>query len=215
MSIAFKQIILNPGEKILLQDVSWSQFESLLEELGLQRNSRLGYSHGLLEIMVPLPEHEKAKEIISDMVKILLDELHIKCESLGSTTFKNPAMSQAVEPDSCFYIANFQAVINQDRIDLSTTPPPDLAIEIDISSRTRLENYRILGVPELWRYNHQGIEIKVLENGEYISYDYSPNFPQFPQLKEIINQAIKRSKQQGRSQTLWEFRDWVKQQISP
>ena len=102
MQLALEKIIVKPGQQLLLQDISWQDFEEILEDLGEQRSSRISYSNGVLEIMVPLPEHEKDKEIIGDIVKILLEKLEIDFEPLGSTTFKNEQMTQAVEPDICF-----------------------------------------------------------------------------------------------------------------
>ncbi len=134
MQVALKQIIVQPGQQLLLNDISWQQFETILDELGESRAARLSYSNGWLEIMVPLPEHEKDKEILGDLVKILLENLEIDFETLGSTTFKNDRMIQAVEPDACFYIRNYAAAIGKTSLDLTVDPPPDLAIEIDITS---------------------------------------------------------------------------------
>ncbi|MEG4217597.1 Uma2 family endonuclease [Microcoleus sp. Pol14C6] len=111
MLLELRQLKIQPGQQLLVEDVNWQQFESILAELGERRASRLSYSNGRLEIMVPLPEHEKAKEIIGDMVKTFLETRQIAFESLGSTTLKNERMSQAVEPDTCFYIQNQAAVI--------------------------------------------------------------------------------------------------------
>lgn len=154
MLLELRQFRIQPGQQLLLEDVSWQQFENILGELGEHRAARISYSHGFLEIMVPLPEHEKAKEIIGDMIKILLEAKQIAFESLGLTTLKNKSMTQAVEPDA-FYIQNQAAVIGKNRLDLSIDPPPDLAIEIDLTSRTQLDNYQILGVRELWRYGRE------------------------------------------------------------
>ncbi|MCA2554395.1 MAG: Uma2 family endonuclease, partial [Microcystis sp. M04BS1] len=177
MQLALEQIIVNPGQQLLLKELNWQKFETILSELGESRASRLSYSNGILEIMVPLPEHEKDKEIISYMVQFLLEALNIDFEPLGSTTFKNERMNQAVEPDACFYIKNYQAVIGKNRLNLESDPPPDLVLEIDITSRTYLDNYRQLGVPELWRYTQSGLQINLLQEGEYIESLSSPNFP--------------------------------------
>ena len=91
--------------------------------------------------MAPMPKHEKAKVCIGDFVKILLDELEIDYVSYGSTTFKNEAMSKAVEPDDCFYLKNADQMAGKSRIDLSIDPPPELAIKVDLTSKTQLEAY--------------------------------------------------------------------------
>lgn len=212
MQIALKQITMPPGQQLLLKELDWQKFETILSELGESRSSRLSYSNGMLEIMVPLPEHEKDKEIIGEMIKILLDARNINFEPLGSTTFKHKRMNQAVEPDACFYIQNYQAVIGKNRLNLEIDPPPDLAIEIDITSRTQLDNYRFLDVPELWRYTQNGLQINLLQNGEYIGSSISPNFPNIP-IVELINKYVKESQEVGRSETIRNFKVWIKENI--
>ena len=208
MLLELRQLKIQPGQQLLVEDVNWQQFESILAELGERRASRLSYSNGRLEIMVPLPEHEKAKEIIGDMVKILLEARQIAFESLGSTTLKNERMSQAVEPDTCFYIQNQAAVIGKNHLDMSVDPPPDLAIEIDLTSRTQLDNYQILGVPELWRYARRGLQINVLQAEQYIESDVSPTFPNIP-IVELVNQYTQQSQVAGRTRAIQAFKNWV------
>ncbi|HBB34378.1 MAG TPA: hypothetical protein DDZ80_25385 [Cyanobacteria bacterium UBA8803] len=212
MLLELRQLRIQPGHQLLFEDVSWQQLENILRELGESRAAKLSYSNGRLEIMVPLPEHEKAKEIIGDMVKILLSERGINYESLGSTTLKNERMTQAVEPDTCFYIQNQAAVIGKNRLDLSVDPPPDLAIEIDVTYRTQLDNYRVLGVPELWRYSHQGLEINVLQGGQYVESDSSPTFPGIP-IIELVNRYIQQSQVSGGSQAIQAFRTWIRENL--
>ncbi|WP_193196180.1 Uma2 family endonuclease [Nostoc sp. MG11] len=208
MLLKLQQIIVKPGQQMLLKDVSWQQLENILEEMGERRAARISYSHGWLEIMVPLPEHEKDKEIFGELVRILLDKLQIDFEPFGSTTLKNELMRQAVEPDTSFYIQNQAAVIGKNRIDLTIDPPPDLAIEVDITSRTKFDNYEILGVPELWRYTKQGLEISLLQQGKYIKSQSSPNFPNIP-IIELVNEYVQQCLSIGRSQAMRNFRNWV------
>jgi Uma2 family endonuclease len=212
MQLTLEQIIVQPGQQLLLKNISWQQFETILEELGEGRAARLSYSNGWLEIMVPLPEHEKDKEIIGDLVKILLEELGIDFEPLGSTTFKSELMTQAVEPDACFYIENHQAVIGKTRIDLTVDPPPDLAIEIDITSRTQFENYQRLGVPELWRWTRRGLQINLLQEETYVESNISSNFSGIP-IIELINRTVQQNLSVGRSQTIREFKRWVRENL--
>lgn len=212
MLLKLQQIIVKPGQQMLLQDISWQQLENILEEMGEKRVARISYSDGWLEIMVPLPEHEKDKELIGDLVKILLEILQIDFEPFGSTTLKNERSRQAVEPDTSFYIQNQAAIIGKNRIDLNIDPPPDLAIEIDITSRTRFENYEILGVPELWRHTQQGLEISLLKEGKYIKSEFSPNFRDIP-IVELVNEYVQQCLTIGRSQAMRNFRDWVKNNL--
>lgn len=212
MQLELNQLIVPPGHQLLLKDVSWQMFEKILEELGETRAARVSYSKGMLEIMTPLAEHEDDKVIIGDLVKALLEELDIEFRSLGSTTFKNEDMRQAVEADDCFYIQNEAVIRGKKRINLSVDPPPDLAIEIDITSRTKFNNYEALGVPELWRYNGRKLQINVLQAGKYVESSTSYYFPALP-IGQVIHQYVEQSKTLGRNATMRAFRNWVRQQI--
>ena len=209
MLLELSQLVMQSGQQLLLKNVSWQMYENILEELGEKRTSRINYSQGLLEIMTPLLEHEDNKEIIGDLVKALLEELNVEFRPLGSTTYKNKQMLSGVEADQCFYIQNEAAIRGKKRLDLTIDPPPDLALEIDITSRTRLNNYEALGVPELWRYDGQSLEINVLENGKYVKSNISLNFPNLP-LVDVIPQYVEQSKIKGRNATIKAFRSWVK-----
>ncbi|WP_353736097.1 MULTISPECIES: Uma2 family endonuclease [unclassified Okeania] len=168
MLLELKRLTVPPGQKVLLKDVSWQEFEEILKDLGESRASRIAYANNTLEIITPLPEHELSKEIISDLIKALLEELDREFLTLGSTTFKNEQMAKGIEPDNCFYIENEAKVRGKERLDLTIDPPPDLALEIYITSRTHLNIYANLGVGELWRFEKGKLQIYVLENNKYI-----------------------------------------------
>ncbi len=208
MEVQLQQILVPPGQQLTMTDVSWLMYEQLLEEFGEKRGSRINYSQGILEIMVPLPEHEDDKTIIADLIKILLEEFDREFRSLGSTTFKSEAMKQAIEPDECFYIENEAEIRGKKRLDLKIDPPPDLALEIDITSRTSLDNYEKLKVRELWRFNGTKLEINILQNNQYIQVTESPHFPGLT-LTKLIPQYLELSKVQGRNKTMKQFRAWV------
>ncbi|MCX7597121.1 MAG: Uma2 family endonuclease [Fischerella sp.] len=212
MLLELKRIQVPPGQRVLLKDVSWQEFETILEDLGEHRAARIAYDQGILEIMTPLPEHEYDKEIIGDLVKALLEELEIEFISLGSTTFKNQAMAQGIEPDQCFYIKNEARIRGKKRLDLTGDPPPDLALEVDITSRTHPNIYEALKVPELWRFDKGKLQINVLQDGRYVESQESLNFPRFP-LIEVIPQYLEQSRTTGRNATLKAFRLWIREQI--
>jgi Uma2 family endonuclease len=207
-----KQLTVPPGNTVQLKNISWQMYEAILDEMGEGYAARLAYNKGTLEIRMPLPKHERAKSIIGDFVKVLLEELDIDCEPLGSTTFKREDMESGVEPDECFYIQNALAVRGKDRIDLTTDLPPDLVIEIDNTSTTSMNSYQALKVPEVWRYNGRLLQINVLQEGKYVEANVSPNFPNFP-LIEVISQHLEQSKVVGRNPTVKAFRNWVREQL--
>jgi Uma2 family endonuclease len=200
-SISFQ---LEPGQKVTLQPVSWAGFEEILNELGEKRSSRLAYADGILEIKALVPEHERSKVMLADLVKILLKVQKKAWEPLGSTAFKRQAMNAGIEPDDCFYIQNYKAVIGKNKIDLDIDPPPDLALETDLTSKTELDAYEALGVPELWIYKSGKLRINVLCEGKYVESQTSPIFPDIA-LIEIIPKLMLRAREVGVSQVLEEF----------
>jgi Uma2 family endonuclease len=101
MLLELRRLEVPPGQRLLLQDITWQEFETILEELGDRRSARLAYDNDTLEMMMPLPEHEDDKEIVGDLIKALLEELDIEFRSIGSTTFKKN-QTQGLEPDQCF-----------------------------------------------------------------------------------------------------------------
>lgn len=212
VTLQLRQLNVPPGNRLILYDVSWNEFEEILTELGQHRAARLAYNQGTLEIRMPLPKHEIAKVIIGDLVKILLEELEIDCETFGSTAFKREDMAQGIEPDDSFYIQNHAQMIGKERIDLTIDPPPDLVIEVDVTSKTQLDAYTALGVTELWRFENDKLQINILQNNQYVESEISPTFPHLP-IIEIIPQFVEQSKSIGKSSTLRKFRQWIQEQI--
>lgn len=197
------QIELAAGSMIMLRNVSWRAFEAVLRELKESRVTRVAYSNNTLEIMAPLPEHERTKILMADVVKAILRFQQRDWEPLGSTTFKQLGAA-GVEPDECFYIQNYRAVIGKGRIDLSVDPPPDLAIESDVTSKTRTEAYVAIGVPELWIYDAGELVIYVLKAGEYQAAPSSLVFPGLP-IADLVAQVIQRAGEIGSSRALREL----------
>ncbi|MEG4810338.1 Uma2 family endonuclease [Microcoleus sp. F8-D3] len=203
---------LAPPEQIVqLSGISWQTYKTLLAEIG-DRQIRLTYNRGNLEIRLPSPEHERFKTIIGRFVETLAEELEEKIEPLGSTTFKRPELS-GVEPDECFYIQNISAVKGKKRIDLNQDPPPDLVVEIDITSRSEnsLQVYADLGVPEVWIYNGSRLRINRLENREYVECELSLAFPSL-QILEIVR-FLEQAETMDYLELVKAFRNWVKSQI--
>jgi len=188
-----------------LQGVSWQTFQTLLAEVGSNRPWRIAYDRGVLEIRMPLAEHEEPKELIADFITSMADLLDIELRKLGALTLARADLNRAVEPDTCFYIQN-EALVRGKNINLSIDPPPDLVVESDYtnSSLNKLEIYAALGVPELWRYQRPNLEVYQLIQGEYQSSDRSLAFPLFP-IAEIPN-LIAQSRNIGQRSVVKLFR---------
>ena len=208
-SISLNRIKIIAGQRIYLHDVSWEEFEQILLELGEKRATRIAYYAGELEIRMPLPEHERIKVLISNLLVVLLEELDLPWESLGSSTFKNSRMKTGIEPDDCFYLKNCQAMVGKKRLDLDIDPPPDLAIEVDLTSPTQLSAYEALGVPEIWRYQQGKLAIFVLQEEHYVESNFSSIFSSLP-VSVGISAILDRSNEILMSEARKEFRQWVR-----
>ncbi len=128
MQPQLKQLDVQPGQRVLLRNISWDEFEQILDELGESRAARIADYKRTLEIMVLLAGREDGKIIIGNLVETLLEHLNTEFRNLGSATFKRLDMASKVEPDACFYIQNEALVRGRDRIDLNFDPPPNLEL---------------------------------------------------------------------------------------
>ncbi len=166
-------------EHVVLYDVSWRAYTRILEAMG-GRRFRHTYADGELEIMTLSPEHEWIKKILARFIENLSIELHVRITSAGSTTLKRELKQRGLEPDESYYIANFAAVRGLKRINLNRHPPPDLVVEIDVTSKSkdRLEPYAQLGVPEIWLHDAGAIRfLKLNSEGTYRAVKRSLAFP--------------------------------------
>ena len=167
--------------KVVLKGVSWQTFQSLLADVGDDRAWRIAYDNRVLEIRMPYQEHEVPKRLLESFVEWIADELEIEVMSLGSLLLEREHLTRAIEPDTCFYIQN-EALVRSKKIDLETDPPPDLAVESDYtnSSLNKFIIYASIGVPELWRYRRQTLEVYQLVEGQYERVAQSLAFPFLP-----------------------------------
>ena len=116
---------LPPGATLIVQDVSWEDYERFLEELADRPAVRVTYDQGRLEIMSPRPEHEKYKRLVEKIIDALAEYLDLNVEPFGSATWKKKRDLRGTEPDTCYYIANSDRIIGKRDIDLNIDPPPD------------------------------------------------------------------------------------------
>lgn len=200
----------NRADRVMLHNISWQQFENLLQNLGEHRGARLAYDRGTLEIMTPLPEHEYYKEIISIIIQDIAEELNLNYESLGSITWRREGSMAGVEPDNCFYFQNEAAIRGRLDLDLAKDPPPDLVLEVDITNKSlnRFPIYARLGIPEIWCYQNKELKVYRLSIDRYTEVRTSLVFPSLP-IEEIPN-LIEQNRAAGRRAIRQAVRTWVK-----
>jgi Uma2 family endonuclease len=204
--------VKRPAEqRVVLHNIGWNTYEHLLADHGDNSAPRLTYDRGELEIMSPSPEHEMFNRRIAQLVLAVAEELNIEAEDLGSTTFRREDLERGFEPDSCFYIQNEEQVRGKDRIDLAVDPPPDLVIEIDITSPSfsKLPIYAQIGVPEVWRYDGERMTILVLEGSDYAETAESIVLP--PVTSNVLTDFVEKSKSMKRTAWLEVVREWSRE----
>lgn len=130
--------------------------------------------------------------------------------NLGSTTFKREDFKRGFEPDSCFYIQNAERIRGKDEIDLHIDPPPDLVIEIDITSGSihKLPIYAALGIPEVWRYTGKRLIILKLDAEGYVEVEESLTLPGLT--GAIIVRFIEDSQTLKRPAWMKSIREWAR-----
>lgn len=197
------------GGKLILYNVTWEEYEQLLDELR-DRALRVSYICGRLEIMSPSLPHERPKELLLQLARAVADEMDLTLETAGSTTFKDEQLAMGAEPDTCFYVQNAPLVIGKEGIDLMTDPPPDVVVEIDIWSEStgKMGFYAAIGVPEFWRYDNRQLRIYHLSEQGYVEASASLAFPLLT--GEALTRFLEQSKSEGQSATLRAFREWLR-----
>lgn len=197
------------GSHIVLYGVSWETYDKLLEAFVEYSKLRITYYQGTLELMTPLPEHETYSWTLGRLITVLTEELGLEIRGLKSSTWRSKPKGVGKEADECFYIQNEAAVRDKLNIDLKIDPPPDLAIEIDLTSSSidKMAVYFELKVPEVWRYKQDNLIIHILTDAGYVESETSLAFGSFP-VKELAR-FIQLDSQKGENARIREFRKWV------
>jgi Uma2 family endonuclease len=201
--VSTDNIEIPPGSVMRIPG-SWDDFCQLRDSRGDGSIPRLKYRHGEILLMSPLPRHGREAGIIADIIKVLLDIQDRNYESFTPITMELPKVS-GIEPDYCFYIDNWQAVVGKDRIDWQVDPPPDLAIEIDVTSYTSELDFLPYCVPEVWLFKNYRLIIYQLANGKYIVSNSSRYFPDVL-IQETIDRCFATAKEKGTGAAISELR---------
>lgn len=158
----------------------------------------------------------RSKGLIGRLIEVYTEELAIDIASSGSTTLGREDLDRGIESDESYYIAGASMVRGKDEIELPIDPPPDLAIEVDITSSSvnKLEICRSLAIKEVWRYHNQQLEIHVLQaDGQYRIAQSSQVLPRFPIVE--LTRLLQQREAQSETQLARSFRAWVRENLAP
>jgi Uma2 family endonuclease len=208
---------LDPPEgRIIVRDVDWGDYEKMLQVVG-DRHIHVTYDEGTMEVRMPSRRHEQAAQLLGFFIPQLADEMGIDFEPLGMTTWKRPDMEKGLESDQCYYIQHEAIVRERFELDLEVDPPPDLAIEVDITSSSldRMGIYAELRVPEVWRHDGRTLTMYQLQaDGEYRPCATSLSFPGLrPADVERFIELVGRVT--AKRQWAREIRAWVRDELMP
>ncbi len=200
-----------PEQRILLDNITWETYESLLQAHCDRSIPRFTYDRGQLEIMSPSIEHEELKDTVTLLVNTLAEEMGINTRSFGSATFRRADLQRGFEPDGCFYVQSVTRIQGRTELDLTVDPPPDLVIEIDLTSPSlpKFPIFAQLGVPEVWRADGSQMHIFCLEGGQYVAHAESSILIGIT--AEVITRFVRESSTLDRLTWLHRVRAWVQQ----
>jgi Uma2 family endonuclease len=175
-------------QRLLLHNVSWDDYLTISRALSERPSLHITYDRGTLEFTTTSEAHERYKVLFAYLIGAWAVELNIPIRCLGSKTHRRKDIERGAEPDQCFYIKNFDRIRGKRQINLLRDPPPDLVIEIEVSSSAieKLELYAAFKVPEVWRFDGRQLRIAVLgRNGRYRDAPQSLAFPNLP-IDELV-----------------------------
>ncbi|MBE9202085.1 MULTISPECIES: Uma2 family endonuclease [unclassified Nodularia (in: cyanobacteria)] len=199
-----ERIELPPGTVVRMLG-SWQDYQVLSQQLANRCSPRIKYRTGEILLMAPLPEHGRDASLLADIAKVLLDHLEQRYDSFTPITMSKPLVS-GIEPDYCFYIQNWRSVVGKNRIDWLNNPPPDLVIEVDVTSYTSIDDYLPYKVPEVWLLKNKQLLIYKLQGEIYTITESS----YFPNLREIVQQCLQIANEQTTSEAIRWLRKFLR-----
>ena len=199
-------IQLPPGAVVRLP-ASWQEYRHLCQQRGDSAIPRIKYLAGEVWLMSPLPKHGREASLIADIVKVLCDRTGQEYDSFTPITMQLPEVS-GIEPDSCFYIERWRAISGKDRIDWATDPPPDLVLEVDVTSYTDVNHYLPYRMPEVWLLRHPGLRMYQLQGDEYVATDRSRYFPSL-NVTEMVARALQVAQKRNTSTAIRDLKQRV------
>jgi Uma2 family endonuclease len=173
---------LTGEQRFVLSGVDWKTYKTVADAFG-ERPLRITFDGQRIELMTTSPRHEAWKSTFALLIPVLCEELSVDFACFGSMTMRRDDMEKGFEPDECYYIQNEPTVRGRLDLDLEQDPPPDLAVEVEVSrsALNRMSIYAAMRIPEVWRFDGEQIQVMLLNRaGSYEPADRSAAFPALP-----------------------------------
>jgi Uma2 family endonuclease len=202
-------IAAQPETRIVMRNVPWAVFDAL--SAGDRRSPRLVYDRGTLEIMSPSGSHEWYHKLLGRLIETYTMVRNIPIRSTASTTLKKQLMERGLEPDESYYITHERTVRGLMDLDLQRDPPPDLAIEVEISRSAinKLDIYGDLGVPEVWFYDGDAVRMEVRQpDGSYAPQLASSELPELT--VDVVEAFLARTNESDETTWVGTIYEWAR-----
>ncbi len=196
---------------LLLHNVSWEEYERILDEFAQKSVYRIYYNNGVLKIMSPRANHEYPKDVVTKLITIYADEFNIDFDSYGSTTWRKKKKMKGVEADTSFYLKNASKVHADKDFDINLEIPPEIVVEIDTSNESwdKFEIYADLNVEEIWRCDGTNFQIYKLVEGKYEAVENSLSLPLIS--GNLLSEFLQISYEKNQTAMLKEFRERIRE----
>jgi Uma2 family endonuclease len=210
------KIKIEARQRFVLWNLGWDAYEKIVEALN-EQHVRTTYDRGDLELMSPLPIHEAIKVRFAHFIVVLAEELDFPIREVGGPTLRRHILDRGLEPDDCFYLTSADKVVDWATLNLDRDPPPDLALEVEITCGCldRMGVYAGLGVPEVWRFDGEEWHVHLLgSDGTYQESPSSVALPYLPvpEIMPVMLQSLHVGDDRERLRIL---RRWARERVLP
>jgi Uma2 family endonuclease len=206
---------IRPGQRFVLYGVDWRTYMAISDAAG-NRRLHIAYDQGVMELMPISMPHGRFTALLSRMIVTLSEEMGRPIMGCGTFTLNREDLAKGIEPDEVFYLENAARINPAEAIDLRRDPPPDLAVEVDITSSSvnRLGIYEAIGVAEVWRFDETKVECRRRQaDGKYHVVEVSGHFPGL-RTNDLLPFVEKSNVIRDDNAFFREFRTWVREQLA-
>jgi Uma2 family endonuclease len=206
-------------QRLVLSAVPWQQYEAVLRAFPEQAGLRITYISGRLTLLSPTRRHDWYENALGRLVEAVASGFGIEWEASGHSTYRREDVDAGVEGDKTYYFgANAETMRGPVEVDLSTQPPPDLAIEVEVTHRAddSVSVWGRLGVPEVWRLDVDRGTLAFGARQADGSYAPAPRSVAFPELEpnDVMTQ-LRLAGQLGSSRWVAQLDGWVRNVLLP
>ena len=189
--IAIAPIKSLPDGSVATIPMSWMEYQQLVANRGNRSTPRLKFANGYLTLKMPTFKHGQLDAIVADLIVAILNQQQRDYVRTTPVTLQVPEQA-GIEPDHCFWVNNWAAVSGKSWIDLATDPPPDIAVEVDVTNFTNVADYIPFEIPEVWLIRGDTLVIFALAPEGYNQAESSQFFPEVdtPNLYQQVIAAV-------------------------